>query len=415
MAVIATILDEHADEAPFLWVQRTAAVHAPNFSPVQLADLDERLDAHIDGLRVAGDEGWTLVVAGLDNEGPEDFFPAAVLALEAADHRFEELLERAEGIPEVLPGIISALGWVAPKVLGGRVTAWLNDSSPFLQTLGIAACAVHRKDPGAVLDRLLTSPNARVRARALRTAGELGRVDLLPQVLRSLTDDKQEARFWARRSAVLLGHRGQALEDLANRVLNAGPRQGQTLQLTLQAFDLRRCHELLQGLSDVPDSERLRIVGTGLVGSVRYVPWLIERMSNPVLARVAAEAFVNITGADFNLAQLEAMPPDDFEEGPTEDPADENVEVPEDVALPWPDVPRIEAWWNQHGPRLDESERYFLGMPLNTESCLQVLRTGFQRQRVAAALHLTLLSPGTPLFNTSAPARRQQEWLERLG
>lgn len=409
------VVSEHSDEASFLWLQRSAAVQAPNYDPAQLADLDERLEAHIDGLRVAGDEGWKLAEQALDNEGPEDFFPASVLAVETTDERFSRILDRAAAAPDVVPGVVSALGWVAPKFLGGRVTSLLNGSSPFRQTLGIAACAVRRKDPGAVLDRFLTSPEGSVRARALRAAGELGRVDLLPQVLRALTDDKRDARFWARRSAVLLGHRGQALDELASRALQPGSRQMISLELALQALDQQRCHDLLTQLSEAPDAERLRIVGAGFSGSARYAPWLIEQMSSPVLARVAGEAFVNITGADFNLDQLEAMPPDGFEDGPTEDPADENVEVPEDVALPWPDVPRITSWWREHGERFNGSGRYFLGRPVTAESCLQVLRTGFQRQRIAAARHLTLLNPGTPLFNTSAPARRQQQWLERLG
>jgi len=43
-----------------------------------------------------------------------------------------------------------------------------------------------------------------------------------------------------------------------------------------------------------------------------------------------------------------------------------------------------------------------------------VLRAGFQRQRVAAALHLSLLDPRAPLFATSAPAWRQRSWLDQL-
>jgi uncharacterized protein (TIGR02270 family) len=136
-------------------------------------------------------------------------------------------------------------------------------------------------------------------------------------------------------------------------------------------------------------------------------------MTTPLLARVAGEAFVNITGADFNLDQLEALPPEDFEDGPTDDPADENVEVPEDVALPWPDVARVKAWWERNSGRFNSASRYFLGAPLSAESCKAALKTGFQRQRVAAAHHLSLLAPGTPLFNTSAPAWRQQRWIER--
>ena len=408
---INDILEEHIDEATFLWLQRAGAVDQPNYGPTQFADLDERLEAHIDGLLVAGEAGWSLAEAALDNEGPEDFFPATVLAIETADDRLAGIIARAESAADVVPGVISALGWVAPTFLAGRVKSLLIDASPFQQMLGLSACDVHRKDPGVVLDRFLVSPDARVRSRAVRTAGELGRDDLMPQLLRALMDDKHEVRYWASRSGVLLGDRGRMLDELTARALKPGARQLPALQLTMQALKIEQCHDLLQQLAEVPDAARLQIIGAGMAGSVHYVPWLLEQMVSDPLARLAAEAFVNITGADFNLDQLEAMPPDGFEDGPTEDPADENVEVPEDVALPWPDLARVESWWQKNASRFSPSTRYFLGAPVSTESCIGVLKTGFQRQRIAAAQYLCLLNPGMPLFNTSAPARRQQALL----
>ena len=81
---LAGVLEEHSDEASFLWLQRADALDAPNYSPQQFFDLDQRLEAHLDGLRVGGDAGWTIAEAALDNEGAEDFFAPAVLALEAS-------------------------------------------------------------------------------------------------------------------------------------------------------------------------------------------------------------------------------------------------------------------------------------------------------------------------------------------
>jgi len=412
---IPEIVAEHAEEAAFLWVQRCAAVTAPNYSPQQFADLDERLEAHIDGLRVAADEGWKLAEAALDEGEAEAFFPASVLAIETTDDRFEGVLARVPEVPEAAAAVISALGWVEPKHLAGRIKALLTDPSPLRQMLGLAGCAVHRKDPGSVLESMLSSSAPMVRSRALRTAGELGRVDLQPRVVAAIDDPKQEARFWASRSAVLLGHRGKALDALFAIALKPGARQLSALQVVLQAVDVEKGHELLTQLTDLPNAGRVRTIGAGYVGSGRYAPWLIEQMANPMLSRVAAEAFVTITGADFNLNQLEAMPPEDFEDGPTEDPDDENVDVPEDVALPWPDVARLKSWWEKNRARFGGPNRYFLGSAVTTGGCLEVLRTGFQRQRIAAALHLSLVDPGTPLFNTSAPARRQQELLARMG
>jgi uncharacterized protein (TIGR02270 family) len=411
---LATVVEEHAEEASFLWLQRVAAVHAPNYSPPLLADLDERLAAHIDGLRVAGDPGWMLAEEALENEGPEDFFVATVLGIEAADGRFAGIVERAEASAATAPGVISALGWTEPKFLSGRVKSLLDASSPFRQMVGLAACAVHRKDPGPVLDRLLISADSAVRSRALRAAGELGRLDVVGAVSNALADTKAEARYLAARSAVLLGNRGKALEHLASAAFAPGARRVAAVQLALQAMDVDRGHDFLKQFADVADADRLRIIGAGIVGSVRYVPWLLEQMESAPLARLAGEAFVNITGADFNLDELETMPPETFEDGPTDDPADENVEVPEDVALPWPDVPRAKAWWDRHRSRFSASTRYFLGMPVTAASCVEVLSSGFQRQRILAAHYLCLLDPGTPLFNTSAPAWRQQGLLAGL-
>ncbi len=239
----------------------------------------------------------------------------------------------------------------------------------------------------------------------------MGRKDLMPKLQGAPADMKPEVSFWAAWSAVLLGDRDRALRTLAALALKPGRRQMEVLQFALQTMETKAGHELLMQLDGLLGAARLRIVGSGFVGDPRYVPWLIEQMKQPAIARIAAEAFVNITGADFDLAQLEVPPPEEFEEGPTEDPDDENVELPEDIALPWPNVERIQHWWQANSGRFQTGQRYFLGESVNVSHCKRILREGFQRQRIAAALYLSLLQPGTPLFPTSAPAWRQERWL----
>jgi uncharacterized protein (TIGR02270 family) len=85
-----------------------------------------------------------------------------------------------------------------------------------------------------------------------------------------------------------------------------------------------------------------------------------------------------------------------------------------DDGLPWPDVTRIRKWWKANGSRFAAGTRNFMGAPVTREHCIQVLKTGYQRQRILAAHYLCLLTPGTPLFNTSAPARRQQALLANM-
>ena len=52
-----------------------------------------------------------------------------------------------------------------------------------------------------------------------------------------------------------------------------------------------------------------------------------------------------------------------------------------------------------------------MGKPITAEHCQHVLRSGFQRQRNAAALELALMRPDAPLFETRAPGFRQHHGL----
>jgi uncharacterized protein (TIGR02270 family) len=137
-------------------------------------------------------------------------------------------------------------------------------------------------------------------------------------------------------------------------------------------------------------------------------------MRRPLDARLAAEAFSLITGVDMTALNLEGSPPEDFHSGPTDDPDDENVDMDPDDGLPWPDPDKVEKWWTANAHRFQKGVRYFMGAPVTREHCIHVLKTGYQRQRILAAHYLCLLEPGTPLFNTSAPAWRQQRLLARM-
>ena len=163
-----------------------------------------------------------------------------------------------------------------------------------------------------------------------------------------------------------------------------------------------------------PAQLRWLVQGSGIAGDPAYVPWLIGHMAKPETARLAGEAFTLITGADLDAVQLRRQRPEDFESGPTENPDDENVRLDPDEGLMWPDRPKVEKWWNASSSQFQKGTRYFMGAPVTREHCIHVLKTGYQRQRVLAAHYLCLLEPGTPLFNTSAPAWRQHRQLANM-
>jgi uncharacterized protein (TIGR02270 family) len=137
-------------------------------------------------------------------------------------------------------------------------------------------------------------------------------------------------------------------------------------------------------------------------------------MRDLAFARLAGEAFSTILGVQLGQAALDGPAPENFESGPTDDPDHPNTDMDPDEGLPWPDPERVQRWWGTNSSRFTPGQRYFMGAPVTREHCIEVLKNGYQRQRILAAHYLCLLEPGTPLFNTSAPAWRQQRLLAEM-
>jgi len=78
--IIEEVVTQHAEETAFLWLLRDGAIYAPHYSLVDLAQLDARVDAHLDGLRIAGDVGWELCKEAMSQEEAGEIFAAAILA-----------------------------------------------------------------------------------------------------------------------------------------------------------------------------------------------------------------------------------------------------------------------------------------------------------------------------------------------
>jgi uncharacterized protein (TIGR02270 family) len=132
---------------------------------------------------------------------------------------------------------------------------------------------------------------------------------------------------------------------------------------------------------------------------------------DPTVSRAFGEAFSTLTGLDLVMADMEDDPPKGFTSGPNDNPNDEAVEMDPDENLPWPNIERVEHWWKAHRTRFSDDVRYVCGKPVTADHLQEVLRTGKQRQRAAAALELAILQPGQPLFEVRAPGFRQQQLL----
>ena len=182
--VIERVVTQHAEDAADLRATRATLVRSPHVELHRLARHDERLYAHLDGLQVAGDEGYRIAQTALESPGVGEIFVVAATAIERQDRaQVDRLLALVGVVPDAERALASACGWVAPTSLRGLIAELLASSDATQRRLGIAACALHRVDPGAVLSPLIEQSSDLLRARALQAAGELGRVDLLEACL----------------------------------------------------------------------------------------------------------------------------------------------------------------------------------------------------------------------------------------
>lgn len=410
----AEVFEQHAEEAGFLWSIRDAATRDPLYDLDDLCELDERLEAHIDGLRLAGDAGWEASKAELARaEESGEVFAAALLAIERSDLRgIAHILDVGVGVPNLSRAIVSAMGWapfdrvrsILPGLLAGRCP-------PQLHSIGIAGCAAHRQDPGAALGYALLSKDVRLKARALKAVGELGRADLVQLVQAELSSEHELCRFWASWSAALLGSQ-EATRTLWHIAASGGPLAGRACSMVMRRMDPGVAYTWLYSLTGAAASVRGAVDGAAALGDPTVVPWLIDWMRAPETARVAAGALSMITGVKLDEARLAGKAPEGFQSGPTDDPADEDVAMDPDASLPWPDVDAIQAWWGRRSGDFKRGTRYLLGKPIATEWLERVLREGSQPARAAAALELCMRERRWPLFEVRAPGSRQRRALD---
>jgi len=411
MTIIKEIVTQHTEESAFLWLLRNRAVHEPHYNLSDLAKLDDRVDAHLDGLRIAGEEGWDTCREALKFEAAGEVFAASVLAFDSSiKERIQTVLEAAGKDYELTRGVASALGWLPFEEIKTFAFDFMTIELPAWRRIGLAACAVHRKDPGHHLMDALSDSDPSLKSRALCAVGELGLTDLLPVISAQFNEEDEHCRFFAAWSAALLGHASAAL-NLRHFVDQNSVHAEKAFSMALRKMKLSDSYGWLQAFLKEPEHKRLSLIGIGAVGDPLLIPWLIDSMGTPELARVAGESFSMITGLDLAYEDLEGEWPEGFEAGPTENPEDEDVDMDPDEDLPWPEPALIQEWWHKNTTNFKSGVRHLCGKPITEEHCQHVLRYGYQRQRAAAAMELAMMHPGQPLFNVKAPGFRQKKLL----
>ncbi|RVB52135.1 hypothetical protein EN898_25695, partial [Mesorhizobium sp. M7A.F.Ca.CA.001.06.1.1] len=177
--IVKDIVRQHAELAAFLWAQRdTLAAEDPPEGNV-VDGVGRRLEANLDGLRIAGVAAWPFIEAAYE-DFPEkgELFLFTWLAIEqGSDNKIRQAVELGRASDDDARGLVGALAWHKAETISPLVRRWISAQDAFLRYLAVAACREHGVDPKALLTNLMRDPDVRVRANSLHLAGVLQRLD----------------------------------------------------------------------------------------------------------------------------------------------------------------------------------------------------------------------------------------------
>jgi uncharacterized protein (TIGR02270 family) len=409
------ILRLHAENAAYVAAQLRLGLDGPNFRLVDIFDLECRLGGHLDALVMGREAGLDLAVETLATAVEYgEVFTVFHLGL----HARPDLGLAGIAPPEALTwdqveAMGAATAWCAPDRTAPRMRSWIDGQDPMATWIALDVCGRRRVDPKGHLAPLLSHRDARVAARAMQLAGELGRADLVPDLVRSAGGADPLLRFWASWAAALLGERKTSPAVLAAFVTpdTPAPLARKAAELLALILDDRGARKAIARLMSERQTERWGIVATTALGASDTLDWLLRQMQEPTLARVAGAAFCQITGAMLGPQSLEL---DVFPEDP-EDPvvAADPQEAFIEGRLYWPDPDKLAHWLAPNRSRFVPGTRYLLGAGAWTlQSPIEAVAT-YQLDQRAVALELATRSPGAALPNWRGEVLLQQRGFTR--
>ncbi|NKE72410.1 TIGR02270 family protein [Candidatus Manganitrophus noduliformans] len=404
--ILLDILEEHLEEADFLFQQRTNALADRAYDLDGLAELEERLLAHLDGLVLGGKEAWALLEPKLAGGALGEVFAAAFVALESGDPARIELLQKTFGGAEgpVLDGIRHALRHTSSPEIEKIVRPLLDNEKGAVRAAAIDVISFRRMSlETGLLQAGLREKDPLVASAAANAVGRLRIAGLKYEVEAALESDAVPVRLEAIRAGLLLKSE-KALSRCRKAVQERGEEGGEAILLLGLLGHPEDGPRLVNALGEAALA-RNAVMSLGLLGRAAGIDALIQCAADPKLARLAGEAIRTMTGVDLekeNLvapkAEADAKPEaeDEFEDGP-------------DEGLPIPDPVKLEGWWRKSISRFDKKTRYRKGQPYSPQRLIELLHTGTLPERHHAALELALIDPSRPPFETQAFAARQRK------
>lgn len=362
LSYIPDIVAEHYDELQFLWTQRRAALRSPSYTERELLLLEERIEAHAQGMLVIGDRIADFVEPGLtgDDEMPAFAAAFALLRLATPDALARVIDAFATAKGKKLAGLRDALSHGRAAVVAPQLTSiFLSADAPVAAAAGEALAFSGGAMPLAQhVERLVRADDAAARASGWRIATYCGVRMPTDTYEIALGDDDPQVKGAALTAAawnaspVFVPHCRAA-------AINPNPAAIEPLAM-FAAIAPPEEYQLVAAIARNGEAGPLRYRVVGSFAHPYFIDLLIEEMDNPdpASAVAAGAAFERMTGRSAESDQRATVPADG------KPPADEfEAEFQDEVLLPDPALAR--KHWAEVGPRLASSARICRGMDVS--------------------------------------------------
>jgi uncharacterized protein (TIGR02270 family) len=346
---VLDLLREHLEELDSLWSLRERVVFATDWYAADLAELEERAEAHLDALRIGGDSAVEVARPALTGDEPGAAMAAAFVLLERQSQPLADEVTAAlrEATPAVRDGIRIALRHGDAALAADRLYEYSTGRDVHLRAVVADVLAFRRLRQPPEVDRLLVDEDPAVARLGHRAAGRFG--CLAPEaVTRALASEDPVLRRIVLEEAARAGVPNllQTCRDAASR---AAPRDAESVAFLGVVGDPADLTLLKRGMAN-PSIAPAALAGMGALGNVAAIPAILEAMTREPLARAAGDAFRRITGVD-DLGRVDAAPP-----------ASDLAELDEDASRPLPDAAVARAAWDGVSARFGPDGRWQRGL-----------------------------------------------------
>lgn len=404
--VLWDVLEEHLDEATFLWTQRSRALLASDSVLSELEEDEGRLRAHLEGLALAGQPAaQRLLKPALEAEEPHRVAAAASALLHmAGGDGLQAVLDRLTGgAPESRPGLLRALELSERSDLDGQLLAFCQQAEPALRAPLLEVLAFRGVDASVVVERLPCEVEDPILLVAALRAARASPRNVAERWLRQgLKDQRPLVRNAALETGLIHGSRvaWMACRQCVER--NEPEPRPALLALAIggSPADLQR----LVAAVSIPALRAEALWALGFSGRRAAAEAALSALrSEP--EPLAAVAFATITGLPLDRLLQEQAPGEE-----EESPAEQSLPGPPPL---WarPRLEVAEAWWKERRERFESNGRYWHGQPWTAELFFTALFEAPMRTRAIHAWELAIRSRGVCGLETRAWAHVQRRRL----